>query len=572
MSILLVESEVRRFLSTGQPEVISITGHWGVGKTFAWKRYLAGAQATDAIALKRYAYVSLFGINSVDELKYAIFENSVKTSAIGIEPSLETLRSNTVAASERLGKKSLWFIQQIPFVRNNVGGLGPVWFLSVKDTIICLDDIERRGANLSARDVMGLISALKEQKECKVALIWNDDAEDREKEDFERYHEKVVDISLRFSPSARESVQIALQKDTRAVEMLAENCVELGVRNIRLIKRIERSVREIERQLAEFNEQILKQAISTLTLLGWSIYEPGIAPSIEFLRKKRGAEHFGAKTDEPVSEKEGVWNAQLDAYRFGRLDDFDLVLLNGTTDGFFDPIAVKKCAAELNTQIAAATLGNSFFAAWEKYHDSFDNNQEEVLDALQDSFFKTVKSVNPTNLNSTVTLFKLLGRKDQAADMIKHYVDVHSEDRGFFDLQSYPFAGDVTDPDVIQAFNTRFAEFREEIDPRAVLLRIAETSSWNAEDIAALAGLSSDRYYEMFKASRGTELRKMLKVCLQFGTFGNATPHYGEISNRAKTALERIGRESPINSRRVRAYGIDVSSASPADQEKPQQQ
>jgi hypothetical protein len=570
MSILLVEGEVRRFLSSRQPEVISITGRWGVGKTFAWKHYLADAQAKGGIALKRYAYVSLFGINSLDELKYAIFENSVKTSAIGIEPSLDTLRSNTMAASERLGRKSLWFIQQIPLVKNNVGGLAPVWFLSVNDTIVCLDDIERRGTNLSARDVMGLISTLKEQKGCKVALIWNDDAEDCERKDFERYHEKVVDISLGFSPSARESVQIALRQDTMAVELLAECCVQLGVRNIRLIKRIERSARDIEGKLTEFSEQILKQAVNTLTLLGWSIYEPGAAPSLEFLRKKRGAEHFGAKTDEPVSEQEASWNALLDAYGFGRLDDFGLVLLNGIKNGFFDPAAVEKCAAELNRQITAAALDNSFFSAWEMYHDSFDNNQEGVLDAMRDSFFKTAKSINPINLSSTVALFKLLGRKDQAANMIKHYVDLHSEDSSFFDLQNYPFAEDVTDPDVIQAFNARFAEFREEIDPKAVLIRIAESNSWNPEDIAALAGLPSDRYYEMFKASRGAELRKLLKVCLQFGTFGNATPDYREISSRAKTALERIGRESPINARRVRAYGIDVTGAASADQEGPQ--
>ena len=231
---------------------------------------------------------------------------------------------------------------------------------------------------------------------------------------------------------------------------------------------------------------------------------------------------------------------------------------------------LRNALQKLSRQIAAATLDNSFFSAWELYHDSFDNNQEEVLDAMQVSFFKTANSVNPINLSSTVALFKLLGRKDQVPNMIKHYVDVHSEDRGFFDLQNYPFAGDVTDPDVIQAFNAKFAEFRQEIDPKAVLLRIAESNSWNPEDIAVLAGLPPDQYYEMFKASRGLELRKLLKVCLQFATFGNATPDYREISSRAKTALERIGRESSINARRVRAYGIDVSGAAPVDREKPQ--
>src|SRR6266568_459772 len=103
MSIQLIQSEIRRFLSTTEPEVICISGHWGVGKTFAWTRFLKDAQSQNEIALKRYSYVSLFGVNSLDEFKYSVFENSIQTCEIGSEPSLETLQSNTVAAVERFG-------------------------------------------------------------------------------------------------------------------------------------------------------------------------------------------------------------------------------------------------------------------------------------------------------------------------------------------------------------------------------------------------------------------------------------------------------------------------------------
>lgn len=292
MSIELVKSEIRRFLSTEDPEVICISGHWGVGKTYAWKRYLSEAQAEGKIAAKRYSYVSLFGVDSLDELKYSIFENSVKSTEIGVEPSLETLRSNTAAAAERLGRKSLWFIQQNPFVKNYVGGLGPMWFLSIKETIICVDDIERRGKNLPAGEVLGLVSTLKEQKQCKVALILNEDALENDVEEFRKYREKVVDISLKFEPSPEECARIALAGDTKAVKLLAENCVMFGISNIRLIKRLERIVRGIEILLAEFDEQVLRQAVQSLTLLTWSVYEPGTAPSLDYLLKRGGSESF----------------------------------------------------------------------------------------------------------------------------------------------------------------------------------------------------------------------------------------------------------------------------------------
>src|ERR1700739_1746213 len=91
VSLELIQNEIRRFLSTAEPEVICISGHWGVGKTFAWNRFLRDA-SQKGIALKRYSYVSLFGVNSLEEFKYSIFENSVKSSEIGTEPSLDTLQ------------------------------------------------------------------------------------------------------------------------------------------------------------------------------------------------------------------------------------------------------------------------------------------------------------------------------------------------------------------------------------------------------------------------------------------------------------------------------------------------
>jgi hypothetical protein len=38
VSITFVEKEIRRFLSSDEPEVICVSGQWGVGKTFAWNR------------------------------------------------------------------------------------------------------------------------------------------------------------------------------------------------------------------------------------------------------------------------------------------------------------------------------------------------------------------------------------------------------------------------------------------------------------------------------------------------------------------------------------------------------
>ena len=560
MSIKLVENEIRRFLSTPEPEVTCITGLWGVGKTFAWRKYSSDASKKKQIALGRYSYVSLFGINSLEEFKYSIFENSVKSSEIGVEPSLETLRSNTAAVAERLGRKSLSFLQQMPFVKSYVGSLGPAWFLTVRNTIVCVDDIERRGVNLSTREVLGLASMLKEQRACKLALILNADALEDDQQEFRKYYEKVVDTSLNFSPSAAECASIAFQSDTAATRLLGEYCVKLGISNIRLMKRIERSVRDVEKMLTGYDPQVLVQAVQSLALLGWSLYEPNTAPSLEFLRNKRGKEFYTGKDRPPIPGNEAAWNALLDVYGFTSMDALDLALLEGARCGYFDPTVITTLAAELNKQFAALKLNSSFQQSWDLYHESLDNNQTEVLDSMYASFMSSVKQITPLNMNSTITLFKSLGRPEQAAEMIVHYVETRTDEPELFDPRNYLRFGEMTDPDVSKAFEEKHASFKPKLDAAAVLQSIAATNSWSPEDISCLSELPSDDYYKMLKGSKGKALRKLINACLQFERFGNATPEMREVSKRAKDALIRIAKESKINAIRLKPYGIEVDS------------
>src|SRR5262249_52476152 len=91
MSAKLVREEIGKFLARQEPEVLCIRGKWGVGKTYTWAKELEAAQRADAIKLPRYSYVSLFGVNSLEELKFAIFENVITLSEGVRKADLETL-------------------------------------------------------------------------------------------------------------------------------------------------------------------------------------------------------------------------------------------------------------------------------------------------------------------------------------------------------------------------------------------------------------------------------------------------------------------------------------------------
>ncbi len=177
---------------------------------------------------------------------------------------------------------------------------------------------------------------------------------------------------------------------------------------------------------------------------------------------------------------------------------------------------------------------------------------------MYESFLNGVQQISPLNMNSTVVLFKALGRPSQATEMIQRYIASHAGNREFFNADAFTFFGDVPDPEVVLAFRHEYAKLKDKRTPAAILQSMASINGWNPDDIAALSSLCVEDYYRVFKNSRGDDLRKIINACLQFDRIQNATPDMKEVSGRAREALRRIGQESAINARRVKAYGVEA--------------
>jgi hypothetical protein len=59
--------------------------------------------------------------------------------------------------------------------RNNGIGITLPDKQDFKDIIVCFDDFERLSSSMELEEVLGLISELKEQKNCSVVMILNED-------------------------------------------------------------------------------------------------------------------------------------------------------------------------------------------------------------------------------------------------------------------------------------------------------------------------------------------------------------------------------------------------------------
>ena len=106
MAVEVVQQQIEKFLSSETPEVMSIKGDWGVGKTYAWNKYLKFAKNKNKIALGKYSYVSLFGVNSLGTLNSPFLNILLKINLLVVsrpwKASGATRRSSLVSSVKNL--------------------------------------------------------------------------------------------------------------------------------------------------------------------------------------------------------------------------------------------------------------------------------------------------------------------------------------------------------------------------------------------------------------------------------------------------------------------------------------
>jgi hypothetical protein len=179
------------------------------------------------------------------------------------------------------------------------------------------------------------------------------------------------------------------------------------------------------------------------------------------------------------------------------------------------------------------------------FHESFDQNEDAVLDRMEEAIRKCAGAVTPGNLSSTIAVLKQLGRSDRVSSLLQDYVNGRqNEERAFWDLEEQAFGSEVKDVDVRAAFERKLAMCKHERVPAEILAHIGLRKSWNPEDVDYLASLDSDQFYEIFKARRGYDLRVVLYGALMFQNMAGATDKMKKVTEHAETALRKVAQES----------------------------
>jgi|GEM_PF-2355628 len=561
----LFEEEVLNVLKSGAAGSICVKGRWGVGKTYWWKSLIGRWQAdtakqTDDCEPRRYSYVSLFGLSSLDDLRYAIFANSIRLDQIKLEPTLESVGSNfgTVLNVIKAG---------VSGVASSIGEFNPAGdngkllvtaaFMSVRDMVICIDDLERCGGGLNTADVMGLIDQLRVQRDCTVFLITNEDAlNETRKNDFALHADKTFDRVVEFSLSSDDCAEIALKGTSQNASLISECISKLSIRNIRLANRIVDFCSKLNPILAGRDESLTVQAVKTLTLALWIKYGEGERPTIEFLKAQRSEMQFASAFDSAINEKHGEsreekWRSLFREIGFVYLDEFDEQLVEGVERGYFDTKKLQLIAENADALAKERKAQDECQDAWKIYHGSFANNEPQVIESLVGTLRNNIQSVSPGYLGATVHLLKDLKRNDCASQLINEFVDQRVAEANFWRLDD-PLFDQVSDVDVIEAFRRKFESFQTTLTPEEALIEVSRGEGFSPSSFEIACELSEQNFFDLFKREKGPTLRRIVNFSLRMASYKEITDEAEAAVQRAKAALQRISDSSPLNARRLK--------------------
>lgn len=207
--------------------VIALNGEWGIGKTFFWNNFVEKHLAKQ-LQNKEVVYISLFGKDTLKDIQSDII---IQISKFG-----------------KIYKKMTSVIGTTKYVGVDISS---VLSLATKsdfsDIVICFDDFERKSDKLNSKDILGLVSQLKEQKNCKIVMIYNKNkVEENDQNIVSSYKDKIIDYELHYKPTVEESYNTISSHLKVFNKYLLDYFKKKGINNIRVIKRVINSLNDFE--------------------------------------------------------------------------------------------------------------------------------------------------------------------------------------------------------------------------------------------------------------------------------------------------------------------------------------
>lgn len=539
MPLKTTKEHLVQSLGEADNRVIALSGKWGTGKTHLWNE--VKSESNDD-KVKKALYVSLFGQSSIDQVKTKLIESAIPVveSYSGVFDSLKQLfRIGVKAGAEHY--KALAALNDL-----NLLLMAPVM---LRNSVIVLDDIERKHDKLGIDEVLGFIDEYSNQYGSRFVLVLNDDQVANQAL-WKTFREKVIDQELKLITTPEEAFAIAIKlTPSPYADALKRASISCKLTNIRILGKVIKAANRIldKRQL---DEAIIARVVPSIVLFS-GIHYWGLenGPDFQFALNFGSPDwsKFAREKNRELTEEDNrndSWRLLMQDLGINGCDEFEVVLVEFLESGLFD---AGRIAAIIDGYIAekqnleARETANKFL--YKIFWDHRVDDAQLVAEAaalpeiagMLDPFVATELDLALKNLPGGAAIGNTIIDKWIAAFRARKLEKVNDENP--FNRPLHP------------AIKAEFAAINADAEARTTVLdacmQIIEDSGWGAmQEVAMKRATAADfevaiREMDINKLRRF--MRRMIEMRLQREVYD---PHFGTATERFVEACRAIANDT----------------------------
>lgn len=560
LTLKYVEEVLAAFLADPSPGVLALKGEWGVGKTYLWNRYIE--KQHKAAGCDSYAYASVFGVTNTAELRRTLF-----TSLRPLDPAAKSKVSFWKRLSSSAARHmDVGFSAGVNVeLKNTELWADAVENQALRGMVVCLDDLERKEETLSASALLGFVTGLRDERDCKVVLLFNEAKAAANKEFapvLAEFREKVIDREILLNPTVPECFRLifddprfeaAAAKPTPSTPFQPADgrtlleIFEAGkVSNIRVLKKTRQAIEYFEGQMAAKYRRLWPTFIRQIVKLCYLHYCHEKDFAVRDIADHKRWINIYAKTSKENREEVLKRYAPMEkiGYQMRPADELIVAYLEA---GFVSWSEADSLLAKLETEQANVELGVQYRATWDRYWDNFQASQAEVLDGQRAFLRAHHAKMSVGEISQLLDFLESFGAAPAEEQILVDAIDAWvtaNPDPSPFDSDP----GGVSKK-AAQLLRDRQARvvFQKPIGEAVVMM--TGSGGWNDRDVRYLMNYTEADFLAWLKTSTDTRLLHRLKV---FRERFEGSEAGKPVVARLDAALRQLGRRSELDARRVR--------------------
>jgi hypothetical protein len=423
-----------------------------------------------------------------------------------------------------------------------------------KNVIVCFDDFERMSSKISFKDILGLISELKEQKQCKVVMILNEKELDKlssvedEKysELFNLYKEKIIDLDLFFDPTIDEIFNKKIRESINKfdIELIKSIFESYNIKNIRVIKQIIIELNKFSYILDYlYDKKVLTEFLFSLIGVFIAKIQFGWSPD-KYLEEKSKFDP-SKMTDEEFNK---IFDNGIPNNFFTNIDDtIEKIILDYIKNNKLNKDYLKEILDVKNGSIVRYDLNEKIQNFHYNLLVDFKYTIEKCTNDIYEVFEKHAEDLHNIlaldNFHYFINFLKQNGKiiKDDFIDnIIKRYIDklilqeksisIHESYKQDFIKENYPY--------LIKYWNdTKQDELIDNTSLETIDALLNKTiSGWGNKDEYVLNNLKEETYLEYIESS-STFTKSIINFIL---SKRNDKDHFQNAIKNIKRALKNL--------------------------------